>query len=353
MKKLPIVIIVGRPNVGKSTLFNRLIGTRTAVTAQTPGTTRDKIAEKINWNGKDFLLVDTAGFLVDFFGFKEEEIERQAQEQIRAALQDSTLVLLVVDGKTGLTSEDQEIARVVRGSSRETILVANKVESARQKYAVSDFGRLGFDETLDISAVSGRGSGKLLDQITAKLASQKVSGEAKALKMAIVGRPNVGKSTIFNRLVGFKRAIVSPRAGTTRDTLKEKVGQFEIIDTAGFRRRGKILPGIEKFSALRSIGSIIQSDLVVLVVDAQEGLTRGDTHLLDLILRHRKPVIIALNKIDLLKTQSTDKVPNLGRFSNFRHQKMVAVCAQSGQNMDLLRQLIDESAKALLNSKDN
>jgi len=353
MRNLSIVTIVGRPNVGKSTLFNRLIGTRGAVTDQTPGTTRDKIAEKVSWNNKDFLLVDTAGFLVDFFGFKEEEIERQAQGQIRAALQDSELVLLVTDGKIGLTSEDQEIARIVRGAGREAILVVNKVESTRQKVATSDFSRLGFEETLDVSAVSGRGSGKLLDQITDKLVSQKAPEDTKTLKLAIVGRPNVGKSTIFNQLVGFKRAIVAPSAGTTRDSLKERVGQFEIIDTAGFRRRGKILPGIEKFSVLRSIASIVQADLVVLVVDAQEGLTRGDTHLLELILRHRKQVIVALNKIDLLKAQTTDQVPNLERFSNFRGQKMVAVCAQSGQNLNQLRQLLDECAKEILTPKDN
>ncbi|MDH4358606.1 MAG: ribosome biogenesis GTPase Der [Candidatus Berkelbacteria bacterium] len=341
MKNLPIVSIIGRPNVGKSTLFNRLVGERRAITSHKPGTTRDLVAEKVEWEGKGFILVDTAGFLTDYYGISEQEIEKKAQDQIDAALEGSDLVLFVVDAKEGLTARDMQVAKRLRKLSDKIILVFNKTDNMRAEELVRASRDVGFRQKMAVSAISGRRSGNLLDLITSRLPLAEV--EKKALtRVAIVGRPNVGKSTLFNALVGFERAIVSDIPGTTRDSIKYEVRlgnrsrSFEFIDTAGFRRRGKITPGVEKYSVLRSVGAIISSDVVLILADASEGLTRGEAHLAQLALQNNKKVVLVLNKIDLLKEKSADEIANISRFEFLSRLPAVAISAKSKENLNLL-----------------
>lgn len=340
---LPIIAIVGRPNVGKSTLFNRIVGKRVAVVAREAGTTRDRVIESASWNGKDFLLCDTAGLLVDFYGFKEEEIERKAQEQIDLALQEADEVLFVVDAKAGIMPEDKEVARKIRKFSKKTIVVANKADSEPiEKMALQVF-ELGFEKIIAVSALTGRRSGDLLDAMVENFKPVKAA-ENKVPKLTIAGRPNVGKSTLFNTFVGDERAIVSETAGTTRDSIKLSVEltyhktkkTFEIIDTAGFKKRGKVAPGIEKFSVLRSIQNILNADIVLLMADSAEGFTRGDAHLGQLAITAGKKLIIVLNKIDLLEMQTKNEINNLGRFQFLTKIPMVAISALDKQNIDLL-----------------
>jgi len=346
MKELPIVSIIGRQNVGKSTLFNRLIGVRRAVTSGMPGTTRDRVSEKVQWEGKSFLLVDAAGLLTDYYGISEPEIEKKAQEQIDEAISESDLILFVVDSRDPLSAADRKVAEKLRKELAKTVLVFNKADNQDLEKVVSNSKDIGFRQKIAVSAVSGRRSGELLDLIASKLPS--VETENKDLvRVAIIGRPNVGKSTLFNALVKFERAIVSDIPGTTRDSIKYEVKlkdgskTFEFIDTAGFRRRGKVSPGVEKYSVLRSVQSIASSDVVLLLADASEGLTRGEAHLAQLALDNNKKVILVLNKIDLLKNRSAEEIKNLTRFKFLSRLPAVAVSAKLKQNIGLLiRELV-------------
>jgi len=348
MNKLPIVSIVGRPNVGKSTLFNRIVGFRQAIVSKTPGTTRDRIVAEVEWGDNEFMLVDTAGLLIDYFGFEDKKIEQSSQEQIDMALEASDLILLVVDSKEGATAHDKEVAKKIRKTGKDIILVVNKADTREQEKLADQFGPFGFDKIIATSAVTGRRSGDLLDMIVENLPATKVKKNEKKqiLKLSIVGRPNVGKSTLFNALIGEKRSIVSDTPGTTRDSLKIKIEvgsgkktiELELIDTAGFRRKGRIKQGIERFSVIRTIESIYKSDIVLLIIDAHEGITRGDAHLAQLACDNRKELIIGLNKIDLSGT----KIPELYRFEFITKKVRVAISAKKEKNLDLL---LDEIVK--------
>lgn len=349
MNKLPIVSIVGRPNVGKSTLFNKIIGERYAIVSRDAGTTRDSVIETTQWDGKEFLLIDTAGLIIDFEDYCEAEIEKMAQSHISQAVEESDVVLFVVDGKNGLTPQDNEVASLVRKYKKRVILVVNKADNLGSESNCEEFFELGFKEHIAISAVIGRRVGDLLDKIIRDFKEDTDQQKTEGIKkMAIIGRPNVGKSTLFNTLTSSDRAIVSDIAGTTRDSIKFKimVGReqkpLEIIDTAGFRRRGKIIPGIESFSVLRSVNSLLKSDIALLVVDAKEGLTRGDAHLCELALNNKRKVIVVINKLDLLERQETTEVPNLFRYPFLSRLKSVAISAKEGENINALEDLISE-----------
>ncbi len=342
MNKLPIVSIVGRPNVGKSTLFNRIVGFRQAIVSKIPGTTRDRIVAEVTWDNKKFMLIDTAGLLIDYFGFENKEIEEGAQGQIDLAVKESDLILFLVDAKSGVSAEDKAVAKKIRKAGKRVVLVVNKADVRHQEQEIDQFTSFGFDELIAISAVTGRRTGDLLNLIAKDFpqnSEDSPSGE-KLPRLAIVGRPNVGKSTLFNDLTGMERSIVSDVPGTTRDSLRFqiKIGEgnkstnLELVDTAGFRRKGRIKQGVERFSVIRTIESIYKSDIVLLVIDSKEGVTRGDAHLVELALENRKKVIIVLNKIDL----SGSEIHDLLRFPFITRQVRVAISAKNKTNLDLL-----------------
>lgn len=349
MNNLPVVSIVGRPNVGKSTLFNRIVGFRQAIVSKTPGTTRDKVFGEVNWDGKDFMLVDTAGLMTDFVADNEKKIEKEAQKQIDEALCESDLILFVVDSKEGLCAQDKEVAKKIRKLGKPIILAVNKADTKIQENEAQQFRLIGFEKVIAVSAITGRRTGDLLDAVTESFPRRKKSVKTNTMpKLAIVGRPNVGKSTLFNALVGSDRSIVSDIPGTTRDSLRFKISlgakgkiDLEIIDTAGFRRKGRIKQGIERFSVIRTIESIHKSDIVLLVLDGSEGLTRGDAHLAELALENKKELIIAINKLDLVKSE----VKELFRFPFITNQVRVAISAKKMQNIELLVREIVKKAR--------
>jgi len=336
------VSIIGRPNVGKSTLFNRLAGKRKAITSEIAGTTRDRVIEKIDWDGKAFVLVDTAGVIID--GLEKNansEIEVSAQQQIEFALSESDLILFVVDGKSGLIAEDKQIASKLRKSGKEIILVINKIDDFT-KFNHLDFSVLGFNKQVRISSISGKGSGDLLDAISERMSE--MSREAESIKsIVIIGRPNVGKSSLFNKLLGEERSIVSDIPGTTRDVIDSRLElnyqgrteNFLFVDTAGFRRRGKIKKGVEKFSLYRAIEAVERADIVILVVDAVEGLTRAEAHLAQFARDEGKNIIVAVNKIDC----NPGKLQFL-RFPFLAKMKMVYINALTGENINELKKVL-------------
>lgn len=337
------VAIIGRPNVGKSTLFNRIVGHRQAVTSKEPGTTRDRVIADVDWWGKKFTLIDTAGVLFDFYGFENENIEKLSQHQVDEALCDANLILFVVSAKEALTSADKEIAKKIKKTGKEAILVCNKADSLKEEQSCDNFYQAGMEEVFPISASNGRRVGDLLNRIINRVPATTIKKDLVA-KVAIIGRPNVGKSTIFNSFVGKDRSIVSDVAGTTRDSINERVAigpkVFEIIDTAGLRRRGRREVGVEKFSVFRTIDAISSADLVLLLVDAEEGVTRGDAHLAQFALDKKKKIIIVINKIDRLKQCLTSEVENLYRFKFINKIKTVAVSAKTNVNIGLLKKEI-------------
>jgi GTPase len=302
----PVVAIVGRANAGKSSLFNRLIGIRQAITHDTPGTTRDPNYGLVSWGSFNFWLVDTAGFKSP-----DDDFEAKIREQVDQAATSADVIVVVVDGGTMMTPEDLDAARASLKTGKPVILAVNKIDTARTGHA-DDFRRLGVKTIVDTSAVHGTGSGDLLDAITAHIAKTPPVERDNVVRIAILGRPNVGKSSILNALAGKQQAIVADRAGTTRDasttTLRYKGRQLDLIDTAGLRRRGKIERGIEEYSAMRTLGAINSADISLLLIDATELAVAGDQHIAGSVLEAGKGLIIVVNKWDLVdkddKTQA-------------------------------------------------
>ncbi|HEY2004667.1 MAG TPA: ribosome biogenesis GTPase Der [Candidatus Saccharimonadia bacterium] len=297
MAVTPIVAIVGRPNVGKSSLFNRLIGARQAITHETPGTTRNANYGAVSWRGYHFTLVDTAGL-----SKADGEIELQAQDQIQQMASTASVMVVVVDAGTMITAEDQTAAKLALRSGKPVILVLGKADAARDT-EINAWRRLGIPTIIPVSAIHGSGTGDLLDAITIQIEATPVPVETNPpLKLALIGRPNVGKSSLLNNLVGKQKAVVSSIPGTTRDiaheTIKYHEREIRLLDTAGLRRRGRIEPGIEKFSALRTMAAINEADICVLVMDASEGHVAGDLNLAGQIIEAGKGLILAMNKWD-------------------------------------------------------
>jgi GTPase len=301
---MPIVALVGRPNVGKSTLFNRLIGEHRAVVHEQPGTTRDRLYGTAEWRDREFTVIDTGGIgLETGDGDLLADVRLQAEEAMRQA----DVIIWVVDASTGLTAADAEVADQLRPSKKPVILTANKAENQRRQLdAMAEFPPLGFGEPVIISALHGEGTGDLLDAIVdwfPKAPAEDASPPAVAI--AIVGHPNVGKSSLVNRLVGSRRTIVRDEAGTTRDAIDTNItrdGQnILLIDTAGIRRRGRVQPGVEKFSVLRAVRAIERADVAVLLVDATEGLLAQDAHVAGYVEEAAKGLIVAVNKWDLVE----------------------------------------------------
>ncbi len=300
----PLVAIVGRPNVGKSTLFNRIIGVRRAIVHDAPGVTRDRHYAQTDWAGREFTLIDTGGYVPD----SPDVFEKAIREQVEISIAESTVVLFLVDAQEGVHPMDSEIATLLRRSGRPVVLAVNKVDSPRYELEVAQFYELGLGDPVPVSAISGRLSGDLLDEIV-KGFPERVSEESgDRLRLAIIGRPNVGKSSFTNALLGITRAIVTDIPGTTRDALDSEFTYHSrpitLIDTAGLRRRSKVKETIEFYSTLRTLKSIEQCDVAMCIIDATAGLTHQDTDVINEAIALRKGVVIAVNKWDLIEKDS-------------------------------------------------
>lgn len=304
-----IVAIVGRPNVGKSTFFNRLVGTRDAIVDEVSGVTRDRHYGRTEWNGREFSVIDTGGYVTNSDDVFENEIRRQ----VMLAMNEADVVLFLVDVNSGVTDLDDAVAQMLRKTNKTVILVANKVDTNQQRYYAHDFYSLGLGEVFCISSINGSGTGDLLDAVVASF-KKTVDDEEKddIPRITIVGRPNVGKSSLINSLLDEDRTIVTPIAGTTRDTIDiryNKYGHdFYLIDTAGLRKKGKTMENLEFYSVMRSIRAIEKSDVCLLMIDATRGVEAQDMSIFKLTERNRKGIVILVNKWDIYeKEQDTVK----------------------------------------------
>lgn len=301
-----IISLVGRPNVGKSSLFNRLTQTRHAIVDPTSGVTRDRIYGKSDWNGSYFSVIDTGGYVVGSDDIFEDEIRKQ----VRLAMDESDIILFMVDGREGLTPMDIDVAKILRRSNKKTILTVNKIDSPSNFFDYSEFYALGLGEPIPISAVNGSGTGELLDLVVNMFTKESDDTEKddNIPSFTIVGRPNVGKSSIINAFLGTDRNIVTPLAGTTRDSSKTRYKgygfEFDLVDTAGLRKKRNVEENLEFYSVMRSIRAIENSDVCILLLDATQGIEAQDVNIFSLIQRNHKGVVIAVNKWDLVEKET-------------------------------------------------
>ena len=299
---MSLVAIVGRPNVGKSTLFNRLVGHRQAIVDETAGTTRDRHYGKTDWNGKEFSIIDTGGYAINSEDIFEDDIRRQ----VMLAIEEADLILFMVEVKTGITDLDMMMADVLRRSGKKVLVVCNKVDNYDLIYQSHEFYSMGLGDIFCISSMSGSGTGDLMDEILKQLPQDAKAEEMEDLpRITIVGRPNVGKSSLTNALLGEERNIVTNIAGTTRDSIHTRYNKygmdFYLVDTAGMRKKGKEMEDLEFYSVMRSIRAIENSDVCILMLDAQQGLESQDLNIHNLIVRNRKGCVIVVNKWDLIE----------------------------------------------------
>ncbi len=352
----PVVALVGRPNVGKSTLFNRLAGERLAIVDDTPGTTRDRLFGEAEWNGRTFNIVDTGGIdpthggktplsigSVDFI----DDIRKQAQ----VAIQEADAVLFINDGETGITEPDLEVAKILRRSQKKLadgtfwppiFVVVNKCESKERRDQSGEFYELGLGDPFPISAIHGTSTGDILDALVASFKDPEPEEEDDSIKIAIVGKPNAGKSSLLNKLAGIDRVIVSPIAGTTRDSIDTKMEygglNITLIDTAGIRRRGRIEHGVEQYSVLRAFKSIERADVALLMIDATTGITAQDTHIAGYILDEWKSCVVLVNKWDAIEKNNetmeeyTTKIRHELNFMDY--VPILFISAKTGQRME-------------------
>jgi GTP-binding protein len=336
---LPVVAIVGRPNVGKSTLFNRILGVQAAIVDDVAGVTRDRHAAEAEWIGRRFTLVDTGGLLPE----AEEQLARQVNAQIHAAIEQADLCLFVVDGRTGLTPVDRDVAEVLRQSGKPALLVVNKIDNAAMaERLVWEFYELGLGDPLPVSALSGTFSGDLLDAVVEALPAEVAEPEeADVITVAVVGKPNVGKSSFLNRLLGEERFIVSPTAGTTRDaidTLLEYQGRrFRLVDTAGIRRHANLVEGLEYYTYLRAVRALERAQIAIVMLDATEPLTRQDLRILNLAEQRRRGIVVVVNKWDLVekdeRTAAQYEAAFRAQARTLAWTPLVTISAKSGQRV--------------------
>lgn len=303
-----LIAIVGRPNVGKSTLFNRLTQTRRAIVDDTAGTTRDRQYGKVYWNGQEFSIVDTGGWVVNSDDVFEEEINKQ----VEIAIQEADVILFVVDASVGVTDLDDKVASILRRSKKPVILVANKEDKGDARFNVSEFYSLGLGDPVEVSSANGTGTGDLLDLIVADMPepSDEDKPEDNVAKFAIVGRPNAGKSSLINAFIGEERHIVTDIAGTTRDSIYHRYNKFGfdfyLVDTAGIRKKQRVNEDIEYYSVIRSIRAIEASDVCILMIDATRGIESQDGNIFSLIQRNKKGLVVCVNKWDLVEDRSLE-----------------------------------------------
>lgn len=351
----PIVALLGRPNVGKSTLFNRLAGERLAIVDDIPGTTRDRIVAEGEWNGRPFDMVDTGGIDPTHGGKSplsvgSADFIHQIREQALMAVRDADAVLFLTDGAAGVTPPDREVAETLRRHQKTVdgrpwppiFVVVNKCENAKQRAAAAEFYELGLGDPHPISALHGTGTGDLLDALVDSFPPAAEAGEDDSVKIAIVGKPNAGKSSLLNKLVGEERAIVSPIPGTTRDAIDSHLNvdglPVTLIDTAGIRKRGKIEPGVEKFSVLRSFKAIERADVALLIVDAEAGITAQDAHIAGFILEAWKSCVVLVNKWDAIEKDTytmEEYTRHVRQELNFMdYVPLLFISARTGQRVD-------------------
>jgi GTPase len=343
---MPSIAIVGRPNVGKSTLVNRIIGRREAIVEEEPGVTRDRKEVDAEWQGRHFTVVDTGGWLPG----DSSSLDRKVSQQSERAMRGADVVLLVVDANVGVAEEDARVAEVLRTLVSPVLVVVNKVDDANREAAVWDFMQLGLGEPLPVSALHGRGAGDLLDRIVALLPDDEGSDdevdvegdESRIFGVAIVGRPNVGKSTLFNRLIGDERAVVHDLPGTTRDTIDTVVdtdeGPIRFIDTAGMRRRSRVDAATEYYSLVRALQAVDRADVALLLIDASEGVTAQDQRLAERVDAAGCPIVVLLNKWDALDADDRAAVlRQLGRKLHFAGDMIVLkISALTGKGVQKL-----------------
>ena len=318
----PIVAIVGRPNVGKSTLFNIFANSRISIVEDTPGVTRDRLYAVAEWLDNEFMMVDTGGIEI----MNADAIAVSIRQQAQIAIREADVILFVCDARAGITTEDEEVARLLRQSKKPIVLAINKADSPKQEMNIFEFYNLGIGEPIPVSASNHLGLGDLLDAVVAKFPDQDSAGELEEddeIKVALIGRPNVGKSSIFNALVGEERSIVSDVAGTTRDAIDTPVvknGQrYLFIDTAGMRRKAKVDEPIEKYSVMRSLRAVDRSDVVLMVFDAVEGITEQDKRIVGYAHEAGKGVILVVNKWDLYEKDNTSTL----RYTETQRKELV------------------------------
>ena len=352
----PIVALVGRPNVGKSTLFNRLVGERLAIVDDTPGTTRDRLFGEAEWNGRAFHVVDTGGIDPSHGGktplsIGSADFINEIRLQAKVAIDEADAVLFITDGQTGVTGPDLEVADILRRSQKKLedgtywppiLVVVNKAEAKDRRDEAPQFYELGLGEPYPVSGVHGTGTGDLLDALVASFPEQEAEEEDNSIKIALVGKPNAGKSSLLNKLVGEERAIVSPIPGTTRDATDTKIDvnglEVTLIDTAGIRKRGKIEHGVEQFSVLRSFKAIERADVALLMIDATTGITSQDAHIAGFILDEWKSCVVVVNKWDAVEKDAftieeyTRKIRTDLNFMDY--VPLLFISAKTGQRVD-------------------
>lgn len=347
----PIVAIVGRPNVGKSTLFNIFVNSRISIVEDTPGVTRDRLYADAEWLDNEFMMVDTGGIEM----MSTDDIAVSIRQQAQIAIREADVILFVCDARTGITTEDSEVAKLLRQSKKPVVLAVNKADTSKQEHDIFEFYNLGIGEPIPISAANHLNLGDLLDAIVDKFPVDSYLGEddEDEIKVAIIGRPNVGKSSIFNMLVGENRSIVSDVAGTTRDAIDTTVNRdgknFLFIDTAGMRKKGKIDEPIEKYSIIRALRAVDRSDVVLMVINAVEGVTEQDKKIAGYAHEEGKGIVIVVNKWDLYEKDNTSTL----RFTEMlRHElifmqyaPVVYVSALTGQRINRLPEVIDYVAE--------
>ena len=342
----PIVAVVGRPNVGKSTLFNRLAGERISIVQDTPGVTRDRIYADVEWTGRKFTLIDTGGMEIG----AEDIILKQILQQAEIAIETADVVLFVTDGKTGMTDDDKQVANMLRKTKKPVVLAVNKVDSVeRDSMNIYEFYELGIGDPIAISAGQALGLGDMLDEVIAYFPEQQeYDEEDEVIKVAIIGKPNVGKSSLINKILGEDRLIVSDIAGTTRDAIDTPIEidgkEYIFIDTAGMRRKSKIKEEIERFSIIRAVAAVERCDVAILLIDANEGITDQDTKIAGIAHERGRAAIIAVNKWDVI--EKNDKTMNQylkdigNELAYMPYAPKVFISALTGQRIKRMLELI-------------
>jgi GTP-binding protein len=342
----PLVVIVGRQNVGKSTLFNRIVGSQTAIVEDLPGVTRDRNYREAQWEGKSFIVVDTGGF----YPGPSEEILQEVKEQALFAIDEADVIIHLMDGKEGLNPDDIELSRILRASGKTVLWVVNKVDAPTREDRLYDFYRLGIDEIFPVSAQTGYEFSEFMEKLISLLPEgSSEEREVNYPKVAVVGRPNVGKSTLVNTLTGKKRMIVSATAGTTRDSIDSVCTYYGrnylFIDTAGLRRKGKIGYSIERYSMVRAVRSIERCDVALLVLDASAGIVEQDKRIAGMIEHYGRGVVLLMNKWDLVEDPETTFKQYMNEFKNrlwfFKHAPILTISALERKRVTKVFPLID------------